>query len=86
MATPQRESYTLPSSSSAQAGGVREAYQPSAYAAGVGLNDPMAVGSTGPAVQYICGECASKVQLTSSDAIRCKECGHRVLYKERTKR
>lgn len=40
----------------------------------------------GPLTQYICGECTSKVELKRGDPIRCKECGHRVLYKERTKR
>jgi len=40
----------------------------------------------GPAIVYICGDCNSKVPLKRGDPIRCKECGHRVLYKERTKR
>jgi len=42
--------------------------------------------SAGPTMQYVCGECNQKVILGRGDAIRCKECGHRVLYKERTKR
>lgn len=37
-------------------------------------------------VTYICGDCAAKVSLRRQDPIRCKECGHRVLYKERTNR
>ena len=40
----------------------------------------------GPSTQYLCGDCNQKVQLKKGDPIRCKECGHRVLYKERTKR
>ena len=36
--------------------------------------------------QYICGDCNQKVVLKQGDPIRCKECGHRILYKERTKR
>lgn len=40
----------------------------------------------GPVVAYLCGECNSRVSLKRGDQIRCKECGHRVLYKERTKR
>ena len=40
----------------------------------------------GPTTQYLCGSCNSKVQLKKGDPIRCKDCGHRVLYKERTKR
>jgi len=38
------------------------------------------------AITYICGDCNAKVALKRGDPIRCKECGHRVLYKERTKR
>lgn len=66
----------------------REAYQvPSmggqnAFAEGGGSG--MAVDS--PAVVYICGHCSSRVSLRRNEHIRCKECGHRVLYKERTKR
>ncbi|EGD99692.1 DNA-directed RNA polymerases I, II, and III subunit [Trichophyton mentagrophytes] len=37
-------------------------------------------------VVYICGDCSSRVSMKRNDQIRCKECGHRVLYKERTKR
>lgn len=39
-----------------------------------------------PTTQYLCGECNSRVQLKKGDPVRCKDCGHRVLYKERTKR
>lgn len=37
-------------------------------------------------VQYLCGDCDTKVTLKKGDPIRCKECGYRVLYKERTNR
>ena len=37
-------------------------------------------------VHYLCGDCDAKVVLKRSDPIRCKECGYRVLYKERTNR
>jgi len=37
-------------------------------------------------VHYLCGDCDSKVVLKKTDPIRCKECGYRVLYKERTNR
>ena len=40
----------------------------------------------GPTMQYICSDCAVKMSLRKNDPIRCKECGGRVLYKERTKR
>lgn len=68
----QREAYQLPS----QGSGFNQFA--SGYAAGEA--------SGGPTVQYVCGECNSKVSLGRGDAIRCSMCGHRVLYKERTKR
>ncbi|XDG10232.1 hypothetical protein ABKA04_009847 [Annulohypoxylon sp. FPYF3050] len=37
-------------------------------------------------MHYICGDCGTKFPLKRNDPIRCKECGCRVLYKERTKR
>lgn len=37
-------------------------------------------------VAYRCMECDTLVKLAKGDAIRCSGCGHRVLYKERTKR
>lgn len=39
-----------------------------------------------PAVRYICGECDAKFSLPHNATLRCTECGHRILYKERTKR
>ncbi|EXJ85265.1 DNA-directed RNA polymerase I, II, and III subunit RPABC4 [Capronia epimyces CBS 606.96] len=68
----QREAYTLPT----QTGGLNQ------FASGFAAGDA----SGGPTVQYVCGECAAKVSLGRGDAIRCSMCGHRVLYKERTKR
>ncbi|KAF2761938.1 hypothetical protein EJ05DRAFT_496825 [Pseudovirgaria hyperparasitica] len=35
-------------------------------------------------VNYVCGDCDATVSLKAGDAIRCRECGHRVLYKMRT--
>ena len=69
----------------------REEYQPPTIASGG--NNPY--GNAGGAastvdasasINYLCGECNAKVPLKRGDPIRCKECGHRVLYKERTKR
>lgn len=37
-------------------------------------------------VKYICTSCATSVSLGRNDAIRCNNCGHRVLYKARTRR
>ncbi|KAG7006692.1 anthranilate phosphoribosyltransferase [Physcia stellaris] len=63
----------------------RESYvpptqQPSSQSTAIPIDTP------GPSTQYLCGDCNQKVQLKKGDPIRCKECGHRVLYKERTKR
>jgi DNA-directed RNA polymerases I, II, and III subunit RPABC4 len=39
-----------------------------------------------PTMNYICGDCGLRFPMKKGDPIRCKECGCRVLYKERTKR
>ena len=36
--------------------------------------------------EYECGDCAKKVFLKPQDPVRCFECGHRILYKPRTRR
>ena len=35
---------------------------------------------------YICGECHGENEIRPRDAIRCRECGYRIMYKKRTKR
>ena len=66
----------------------REAYAPPSLTGQSSSFGGAAAASTGdgPQVLYLCGECNSKVGLVKGEPIRCKECGHRVLYKERTKR
>ncbi len=32
---------------------------------------------------YDCGSCSEPVSLNNKDAIMCKKCGHRILYKQR---
>ncbi|KAK1771613.1 metallothionein-I gene transcription activator [Phialemonium atrogriseum] len=67
----------------------REQYQvPTAGSQSFGMSVGRDFGSAteGPAMQYICSDCAVKMSLRKNDPIRCKECGGRVLYKERTKR
>lgn len=71
-----REAYQVPSLGGGQ----------SAFGGGGGGADGFAGSADGPVVAYLCGECNSRVSLKRGDQIRCKECGHRVLYKERTKR
>ena len=41
---------------------------------------------TNRSVKYLCGDCDAEVALKRGDPIRCKECGYRVLYKQRTNR
>ncbi|KAJ1976445.1 DNA-directed RNA polymerase core subunit rpc10 [Dimargaris xerosporica] len=35
---------------------------------------------------YLCGDCGSPNEIKPREPIRCRECGHRVLYKKRTGR
>lgn len=37
-------------------------------------------------VKYNCAQCGASFSLGKTDSIRCKECGHRVIYKARTRR
>ncbi|EMG50007.1 RPC10 DNA-directed RNA polymerases I [Candida maltosa Xu316] len=37
-------------------------------------------------VKYSCAQCAESFSLSKGDVIRCKECGHRVIYKARTRK
>ena len=65
----------------------REAYQvPTAATGNAGAGSREVEVAEGPLMQYQCSDCAIKMQLRKADPIRCKDCGGRVLYKERTKR
>ncbi|KAH8697548.1 hypothetical protein BGW36DRAFT_427506 [Talaromyces proteolyticus] len=66
----------------------REAYQVPSLGSngGVGGQSGFATTESPAAVRYICGDCDSKFALQQNSALRCPECGHRILYKERTKR
>ncbi|KAI1415478.1 DNA directed RNA polymerase [Hypoxylon sp. FL1857] len=84
MASQPRENYQIPTSGSQSA---------STGAGGAGVRahgnvfDSMdAANAPGATMHYICGDCGTKFPLKRNDPIRCKECGCRVLYKERTKR
>ncbi|KZS98900.1 hypothetical protein SISNIDRAFT_447727 [Sistotremastrum niveocremeum HHB9708] len=39
-----------------------------------------------PDMEYICADCGANNTLKSRDLIRCRECGHRIMYKKRTRR
>ncbi|KAI0844443.1 DNA directed RNA polymerase [Daldinia vernicosa] len=71
-----RENYQIPSSAAGAAtGGAASGARSSAFDV-----------DGGATMHYICGDCGTKFPLKRNDPIRCKECGCRVLYKERTKR
>ncbi|AXA51467.1 DNA-directed RNA polymerases I, II, and III subunit RPABC4 [Malassezia restricta] len=38
-----------------------------------------------PAVEYICADCSAINEIRPREPIRCRECGHRIMYKKRTK-
>ncbi|WFD31862.1 DNA-directed RNA polymerase core subunit rpc10 [Malassezia sp. CBS 17886] len=55
----------------------------SSYAARPGA---VARGYGGNAVNYICADCSAVNEIRPREPIRCRECGHRIMYKQRTKR
>ncbi|PSN72780.1 hypothetical protein BS50DRAFT_568386 [Corynespora cassiicola Philippines] len=62
-------------------------YTPSATQTGDAAGGAAAiVDDRSRAVHYTCGDCDSVVTLKRGEPIRCRNCGHRVLYKQRTKR
>ncbi|KAG4306305.1 hypothetical protein PORY_000293 [Pneumocystis oryctolagi] len=62
----------------------REAYKPSILAD----QSIEAAQFTARPVQmsYLCADCGAINQIQTREVIRCRECGHRVMYKQRTKR
>ncbi|KAL7628472.1 DNA-directed RNA polymerase core subunit rpc10 [Parahypoxylon ruwenzoriense] len=72
----QRETYTIPAQTQGAASGAGRTS--SAFDL-----DTTGAGAT---MHYLCGDCGTRFPLKRNDPIRCKECGCRVLYKERTKR
>jgi DNA-directed RNA polymerase I, II, and III subunit RPABC4 len=39
-----------------------------------------------PKMLYNCADCGSENEIKPKEPLRCKECGHRIMYKQRTKR
>ncbi|KAF8729814.1 hypothetical protein AX14_006018 [Amanita brunnescens Koide BX004] len=37
-------------------------------------------------MEYICADCGVKNEIKPREPIRCRECGHRIMYKKRTTR
>ncbi|ORX99248.1 RNA polymerase small Zn-binding subunit [Basidiobolus meristosporus CBS 931.73] len=56
------------------------------------MNNQQYTGATGITVQppkpmlYVCAECGHDNEIKRKEPIRCRDCGHRVLYKKRTTR
>ena len=55
-------------------------------AGGSGGQDGTSAAAPRQPMIYICGECHSENEIRQRDAIRCRECGYRIMYKKRTKR
>ncbi|KAE9416464.1 hypothetical protein Angca_009879, partial [Angiostrongylus cantonensis] len=54
-----------------------------------GGTTPMPGVTSGPkstSMIYICGECHYENEIRPKDAIRCRECGYRILYKKRSRK
>ncbi|KAK7470838.1 DNA-directed RNA polymerase core subunit rpc10 [Stygiomarasmius scandens] len=56
-------------------------------------SNPSGMSSSNPLLQpqrqemeYLCADCGAKNEIKSREPIRCRECGHRIMYKKRTKR
>lgn len=73
-----------------------EAGRPSAAAAAAALTRPQEAKTC---MTYLCGgtltpllalvtwiDCGAENEIKPKDAIRCRECGYRIMYKKRTKR
>ncbi|KAI1816924.1 metallothionein-I transcription activator [Poronia punctata] len=77
-----REAYQIPTGQSSSGG-------PGGAGGGGGVTAATATRTfdvEGATMNYICGDCGFKFAIRRTDTIRCKECGCRILYKERTKR
>ncbi|KAF8326519.1 DNA directed RNA polymerase [Cantharellus anzutake] len=37
-------------------------------------------------LEYLCADCGARTEIRPREPIRCRECGHRIMYKKRTKR
>ncbi|KAH7108016.1 DNA directed RNA polymerase [Auriculariales sp. MPI-PUGE-AT-0066] len=37
-------------------------------------------------MEYLCADCGATNNIKAREPIRCRECGHRIMYKKRTKR
>ncbi len=94
LTTPQIPSYPLPRldptkqphrSQNMSSGAYGGGYQ--AQQTGGGQDSSAAqVDNTARTVHYKCGDCDQDVPLKRGEPIRCRNCGHRVLYKQRTNR
>ena len=80
-----REQYTPPTTTGAGGSSSQQNYTGGGFNV-TGSSNTNTFDDTTKPVYYLCADCDSRVQLKKGDAIRCKECGYMVLYKERTTR
>ncbi|OQO04863.1 hypothetical protein B0A48_07880 [Cryoendolithus antarcticus] len=81
-----RDEYVPPTSSSSQNFSGTTGTANTGFASSSANPSTTIEDSSAKPVNYLCGDCDNKVALKRGDPIRCKECGYRVLYKERTSR
>ncbi|PIL33607.1 hypothetical protein GSI_04230 [Ganoderma sinense ZZ0214-1] len=56
---------------------------------GYGGNPGQSFASGGPGRQemsYLCADCGASNEIRPREPIRCRQCGHRIMYKKRTTR
>lgn len=58
----------------------------STQAAWQGAMNPNPGGGYNQGVTYVCGDCGAETMIKPGDAVQCRECSYRILYKKRTKR
>ncbi|RUS32571.1 DNA directed RNA polymerase [Jimgerdemannia flammicorona] len=50
------------------------------------MNQQPAIRQPPQQMTYICADCGSENQIKPREPIRCQDCGHRIMYKKRTRR
>lgn len=43
-------------------------------------------GNDSKSVNYICGSCGCENPIRPQDSVSCRSCGHKIMYKKRTRR
>ncbi|RDX53141.1 hypothetical protein K466DRAFT_537120 [Polyporus arcularius HHB13444] len=58
------------------------------YGNNYGSNNGPSYGAAPPRqdMSYLCADCGSSNEIKPREPIRCRQCGHRIMYKKRTNR